>query len=305
MEGRGVQQRVSIRDAAQNLLSVLQPIVQQLPDEPVGTSQPQSNLTAGQQPTVHQEMARSFPGLFQRGQRGRKRPYVGVRQNVSVSKTCSFIFYLLPKTMSRTPQPSDEVSYLMSGLGRRNVSMSEDSDHTQITSLLTQEFPKMGNLTGGWLLYKASGGTGQRKLSLLPPEAEGYSARQLKIASNNGKNTLFIMPLQEELDTTPLPQDDSFFSKMPKSDCKKCGSRMPVHVLLVHLEKCQGTLQDSEACDEIPEDNATCPVCSCVFSSATIEMHASMCGERDIDPSDGTVGGPRRSIQKFLSSSTH
>lgn len=87
------------------------------------------------------------------------------------------------------------------------------------------------------------GGTGQRKLSLLPPEAEGYSARQLKIASNNGKNTLFIMPLQEELDTTPLPQDDSFFSKMPKSDCKKCGSSMPVHVLLVHLEKCQGTLQ--------------------------------------------------------------
>uniref|UniRef100_A0A0F8AQ98 Uncharacterized protein n=1 Tax=Larimichthys crocea TaxID=215358 RepID=A0A0F8AQ98_LARCR len=70
--------------------------------------------------------------------------------------------------MSRTPQPSDEVSYLMSGLGRRNVSMSEDSGHTQV----------------------------------------------------------------------------------------------------------------SEACDGIPEENATCPVCSCVFSSATIEMHASMCGER-------------------------
>lgn len=55
---RFFSKQVSIRDAAQNLLSVLQPIVQQLPDEPVGTSQPQSNLTAGQQPTVHQEMTR-------------------------------------------------------------------------------------------------------------------------------------------------------------------------------------------------------------------------------------------------------
>lgn len=51
------------------------------------------------------------------------------------------------------------------------------------------------------------GGGGQRKLVVIPPDSDGYSGQQLKAVSGNGKCILYIAPLQEELDRTPLPLD--------------------------------------------------------------------------------------------------
>lgn len=63
------------------------------------------------------------------------------------------------------------------------------------------------------------GGSGQRKLSVIPIDSEGYSGQQLRLASNHGKNILFLVPVQEELETVPLPLNAPEFAKMPKVAC--------------------------------------------------------------------------------------
>ena len=49
----------------------------------------------------------------------------------------------------------------------------------------------------------------------------------------------FIVPIQDEIDTTPLPPDAPEFSKMPKSQCKTCGEILPLQVLAVHVGSCR------------------------------------------------------------------
>jgi len=74
------------------------------------------------------------------------------------------------------------------------------------------------------------GGQGQRKLSVVATESEGYTGRLLKTATNNGKQILYIVPLQEEL------------SKMPKSSCKNCGVVMPLQFLALHIRSCNAEI---------------------------------------------------------------
>ncbi|XP_076878962.1 uncharacterized protein LOC143527552 isoform X2 [Brachyhypopomus gauderio] len=154
----------------------------------------------------------------------------------------------------------------------------------------------MMNLTGGWLLYKATGGNGQRTLSVLTQGSQGYTAKMLKTSSNNGKHVLYIMPLQERLDTAPLPHDAWEFSKMPKSECKRCGTTMPLQLLVTHIQNCGGSESENEEIQECqePEDRSTecpdvylteckpmdtCPVCGVQFPPDILFAHASSCGE--------------------------
>lgn len=83
------------------------------------------------------------------------------------------------------------------------------------------------------------GGGGRRKLSIIPTDADGYSTRLLKSVSNNGKNMLFVVPLQEQLSTEPLPYDSVEFAKMPQSSCMKCGKKIPLPLLPLHIEECK------------------------------------------------------------------
>lgn len=88
--------------------------------------------------------------------------------------------------------------------------------------------------------YKPGGG-GRRKLCEIPTDVEGYSCRLLKAASNNGKSIIFIVPLQEEMSTAPLPYDSVEFSKMPQVPCVTCGTKMPLQMLALHADQCQQT----------------------------------------------------------------
>lgn len=91
------------------------------------------------------------------------------------------------------------------------------------------------------LLYLHSvqkGGSGRRKLSMILTDAEGYTLQALKSASNNGKNVLYLVPIQEALSTDPLPYDAPEFSKMPQADCVSCGQKMPLQMLALHVEEC-------------------------------------------------------------------
>uniref|UniRef100_A0AAV2K1G3 HECT domain-containing protein n=1 Tax=Knipowitschia caucasica TaxID=637954 RepID=A0AAV2K1G3_KNICA len=89
------------------------------------------------------------------------------------------------------------------------------------------------------MFFKSTGGNGQRKLTLVPMDMEGYNGRQLRAASNNGRNVLFIVPLQQELDTEPLPFDAAEFSKMPQVPCHICGTTIPLQLLALHADSCE------------------------------------------------------------------
>lgn len=62
---------------------------------------------------------------------------------------------------------------------------------------------------------------------------------------------LYIAPLQEKIDLTPLPVDAPEFSLMPKATCTQCKMVMPLQMLALHVQgDCEGTswtaLCDSE-----------------------------------------------------------
>ncbi|KAG9262440.1 hypothetical protein AMEX_G24214 [Astyanax mexicanus] len=217
--------------------------------------------------------------------------------------------------MNKTPEGSQELKLLMAGLGKRQITMPENSNHTEISELLASEYPKLEKLSGGWLLYKASGGSGQRKLTVIPPESEGYNAKHLKSVSNNGKHIIFIVPLQEEIDIMPLPHDSPEFSKMPKSQCNTCGETLPLQVLALHVQACTRSSEDSDqeqvkdmdpdVCfvssiqNELSPDlsKKNCPICQVEYPADCIEMHASSCGE---SPSNLTLDMTDKARSRLL-----
>ncbi|XP_034068865.1 uncharacterized protein LOC117544148 isoform X1 [Gymnodraco acuticeps] len=160
-----------------------------------------------------------------------------------------------------------------------------------------EEFPKLKTLKGGWMFFKSAGGSGRRKLSIIPTDSEGYSTRLLKTASNNGKNIVFVIPLQEQLSTEPLPYDSAEFAKMPQSTCITCGSQMPLQLLPLHVEECNDILTESESgtsLDEVIEQpnppntgmgelSEVCPICLESYPIDVLSFHASTCGE-GMDP---------------------
>ncbi|KAI4903401.1 hypothetical protein NFI96_022817 [Prochilodus magdalenae] len=172
----------------------------------------------------------SFPGYLGKSTpvRGRKRvsPYEAVS-----TRTVFMKFYLVNKYMDRTPKPREELSLYAAGMGRRTVMLPENADHSEVTRLLTEQYPKLSSLSGGWLLYKALGGSGQRRLTLVPPGAVGYDTRYLRSVSGGAKSTLYIVPLQKELDTAQ-------FQEVPKTTCHTCGLSVPLQDLAGHVSSC-------------------------------------------------------------------
>ncbi|KAK1895922.1 SID1 transmembrane family member 1 [Dissostichus eleginoides] len=82
----------------------------------------------------------------------------------------------------------------------------------QISRLLTSQYPNLETISGGWLLYKALGGSGQRKLSVIPPETGGYNGHFLKTMQMSFRRCLRRL--------------------------RVCGSCMPLQVLAAHVKSC-------------------------------------------------------------------
>lgn len=194
---------------------------------------------------------------------GQKRKRKGDPPRVTVCKYTEIQFCLLSQNTDRTPK--DETILLQAGLGRRTVNIADNAIHTEISRTLLLNYPKMRSLCGGWLLQKASGGSGQRRITPLPQGSEGYTTKILKTSSNGGKNVIYIIPLQERTDTTPLPYDAEEFQHMPKHACMSCGQSVPLPLLQFHIDSC---------------GDETCLVCGEQVSTSVIEYHASTCGER-------------------------
>ncbi|KAK2870672.1 hypothetical protein Q8A67_023199 [Cirrhinus molitorella] len=239
--------------------------------------------------TLQQEMQRCFPSLYSGGKRKRKSADI---PRVSVIKFMEMQFCLQPENTDKTPK--DEAVLLQAGLGRRTINLADNVDHGEISRVLLEEYPKMRDLRGGWLLKKASGGSGQRKTTPLPQGTEGYTAKLLRSSSNNGKNDIYIVPLQEKIDTTPLPYDAPEFERMPKNTCMTCGKVVPLPLIQFHIESCGDNKGESEEeSEQTVEQTAeqdldvmcvdSCPICGKQFPAEIVAYHASSCGESFAD----------------------
>ncbi|XP_042619485.1 uncharacterized protein LOC109072616 isoform X2 [Cyprinus carpio] len=291
------EQNSEIESAVRNLLSCIR-----RHSSPQAHGNPNSSPTVAPQPgtsasfgvgqavsrpnTVQQEMQRAFPALYH-GSRKRMKKMAPEPAKLASIKFLEFQFCLLSKNSQKTPK--DETVLLQAGLGRRTVNIPDNADHTEITKVLIQEYPKLQNLRGGWLLQKASGGSGQRKTTSLAQDSQGYTAKILKASSNNGKNVIYIVPLQEEIDITPLPYNAPEFHNMPKNICMTCGISVPLQLLPCHLEDCQSNnaiesesdkeKENEEAHGLSHESDDACPICGEEFSAEVMPYHASTCGE--------------------------
>nr|XP_055032086.1 uncharacterized protein LOC129420934 isoform X2 [Misgurnus anguillicaudatus] len=240
-----------------------------------------------ERPSIQVEMTRSFPGVFTKA-RGKRRFPAANLVPAKRLKPLDVSFYLLPKQCEKTPKEEEQLVHMHAGLGRRTAHLDESTTHEELCDALKVLFPKLGAVTGGWLLYKSAGGWGSRKLSLVAPDETGYTGMMLKSISRGGKS-LFIAPIQEELSTNPLPLNDEAFSSMPKATCQKCEVAVPLPLLTEHLKSCDVMYvgsDDNMANEESsePEDRKymqECPVCTKMFPTDFIEVHASSCGERE------------------------
>ncbi|XP_077091358.1 uncharacterized protein LOC143742385 [Siphateles boraxobius] len=290
----GQEEYTAIADAAQSLISLISRRQQQPEGSGQGgrgqplrnTNTPSTSVGTSQLPTIQNEMQRSFPGYFRREMiRSKKRPAALSKISPAIAiKYVRLQFLVLSSPTERTPKPSEEIKLLEAGLGKRTMAVADNSCHEEIVCQLEEQYPKLKQLSGGWLCYKSTGGQGQRKLSVVATQSEGYTGRLLKTVTNNGKLILYIVPLQEELDASPLPHNAPEFSKMPKSSCKNCGVVMPLQFLALHIKSCNAEISSDEpeivSTDE-KEVNTTevCPICEKLFPREDIAYHASFCGD--------------------------
>ncbi|XP_046901646.1 uncharacterized protein LOC124484669 isoform X1 [Hypomesus transpacificus] len=216
-------------------------------------------------------------------------------------KSTAFHFFVLSEPTLYTPKGSEEIEFAHAGLGKRMLSLADHLKHSEIVSLVEDEYSKLKTLKGGWMFSKGTGGSGRRKLTIIPIDSEGYSTRVLKAASKNGKNTIYMVPIQEHLSTEPLPYDSPEFSKMPQSTCITCGSEMPLQLLPLHVGQCSGTItgntpgasldEDCHVIDQPVEPTTgtregmgvsfeVCPICLTPYPFDILLSHASTCGDR-------------------------
>ncbi|TDG99288.1 hypothetical protein EPR50_G00209420 [Perca flavescens] len=151
--------------------------------------------------------------------------------------------YVLSEPSQFTPKASEELELAHAGLGKRMLSIPDHLKHDEIVALLEEEFPKLKTLQGGWMFFKSTGGSGRRKLSTIPTDAEGYSTRLLKSASNNGKNI-------ESESGTCLDEDCSVLEQPVTSTIG------------------------------MDESLAVCPICLASYPADVLPSHASTCGDR-------------------------
>nr|XP_054594265.1 uncharacterized protein LOC129161649 isoform X2 [Nothobranchius furzeri] len=232
--------------------------------------------------------------------------------------------------METTPKVSDELKLLQAGMGRRTINITEDADHSWLSRKLEDAYSQLAALKGAWMLYKAVGGSGRRKLCIVPPEADGYTGAYLSTVGR-GKSTLYIVPVQGTIDMSPLPYSAKEFEKMPKAPCQTCSVNMPIQLLAAHVESCKNeslsisTYEEIEDFQESAEsthafdvlgDNASdtpesvmsmkaeCPICEKMFSSDLLEIHASYCGERASNASNPTTLDDSELVPKRLKTHT-
>ncbi|XP_060757036.1 uncharacterized protein LOC132868100 [Neoarius graeffei] len=266
-----ILKRETVEMMARTLLDALSKAasVTTRPNAAATTHTPATPVSTPSVTIVNQALKRQFPNMFQtKHEPKRRKGRFSTSVRSSPAKTINLTIFALPGPTTHTPKSSKELELVHAGLGRRLVTLTEDCKHADIVTQIENEFKKFRPLEGRWMFFKAAGGCGQRKLSAVPMDTEGYSGQQLCAVTNNGKNHLFLVPLQEELDMEPLPYDSAEFERMPQVLCLTCNATMPLQMLALHAANCQPTVnvQDDEVViEDDTEEQGVCPVCQKEF----------------------------------------
>ena len=109
---------------------------------------------------------------------------------------------LASKTQTSPPGPSERGYLLQAGLGGKTLSFIESSDAEELHQDLLEAFPKLCT-AGGYELLRTDD-RNSRTLSVIPPPP---TVAYLKNVTGQAK--IYIRPLQKNLDTTPLQDEDT------------------------------------------------------------------------------------------------
>jgi len=71
-------------------------------------------------------------------------------------------------------------------------------------------------------------------LAAIPPDLNGNNGQHLKALSVIENCIMYIAPLQDDLDTIPLPPEAKEF-KIPKAQCTTCRKMVPLQIISGHI----------------------------------------------------------------------
>ena len=111
-------------------------------------------------------------------------------------------FVCLASTTARKPPTSLEAGELLrAGLGKKQVSILDGGDSSEVHAEIMNSFPKLA-AGGGYDLLRVGDTGGQRdKLKLIPPPSEGYTVCYLKEVLRQAK--VYVRPMQQNLPLEP------------------------------------------------------------------------------------------------------
>ena len=124
-------------------------------------------------------------------------------------ETWTHKFYCFPKTHQICPENRNdrEVSRL-AGLGEKKITFRKGADSAEVLTELEEAFPRLKD-GGGFELLRS--GQRVKDLVLIPSPPGGYSVSFLKNCGL-GQSTIYVRPIQRDLDTTPIgkiPSEDA------------------------------------------------------------------------------------------------
>ncbi|MEQ2165978.1 hypothetical protein GOODEAATRI_022769, partial [Goodea atripinnis] len=164
------------------------------------------------------------------------------RSNATVSLlTYTHIFCCIGRKDSTfVPRRPDKDRLHRAGLGERRICFQGDFHSCQeLTDCLYQNFPRL-RTAGGYELFKTSGNTRNRQLSVIQCPNEGYTVQYLKEPTTMiHHSTIYIRPLQcnislEQEGTEGPP--NTYIG--PLTPCLVCGEELPFSQIRQHNQSC-------------------------------------------------------------------
>ena len=116
-------------------------------------------------------------------------------------ETWTHKFYCFPKTHQICPENRDEREVSrQAGLGEKKITFRKSADSAEVLTELEEAYPRLKG-GGGFELLRS--GQRVKDLVLIPSPPGGYSVNFLKNCGL-GQSTIYIRPIQKDLDTTPI-----------------------------------------------------------------------------------------------------
>ena len=121
-------------------------------------------------------------------------PYAGRSQTVPSIWEHAFYCCSSPDTDS-IPTTEANASLVMSGLGKKNIKLSEKSNANEFIAKIVETFPPLKG-AGGFKLMRSYRG---RQLGDIPMPPEGYTVQYLKETSGLNRAVAYVVPFQASL----------------------------------------------------------------------------------------------------------